>query len=576
MESLRYGLYVRKSTESEDRQVLSIEAQMRKAHEIFPTLRVFKKYDERRSAFEPGRRPVFQSLLDDIDRGRADGVIAWHPDRLSRNEEDAAKMTYRVRKGVIKDLVFCSYHFDNSPEGIMMLQLALSQSQYFSAKLSKDVLRGLEQKVEMGWRPGIPPIGYLNDVVTHTVVVDRDRFPIVRRMWDVLLTGFYTPPRVGQMAVTEWGLTTPPRKNSGGRPVARSNIYKIFRNPFYAGFIRHNGKLYKGKHQPMVTIDEFHKVQELLDRTSRLSQKLIRREFAYTGLVICLECGCQYTAEVQKGHAYYHCTRHKTGVPCGQTTYIREEVLDEAIKGELGRHTIHPALRQWALDHLEKTRALEAEKDVQVQESRQGRIQELKERLDRLVDMKIKELVSDDDFAARQEAMKAEIEQLAQQAKLAAERRERVYHETRRVFDLATYGVAVLKRGSLRKRRTIARALGQRYCARDGKITISVREWIIPIGEATPAFHDVPLPEPPQTRPLALHKLAESENMPRYARTGDFRDNCSTADKTAAFASALSLWLGTVDRVRTIIDERLDDVYVPEFDPLGDLMDDTV
>src|SRR6266511_2978440 len=75
-------------------------------------------------------------------------------DRLSRNEEDAAKLTYRVRKGIIKDLRFCSYHFVNSPEGIMMLQLALSQSQYFSAKLSKDVKRGIEQKLVRGERPG--------------------------------------------------------------------------------------------------------------------------------------------------------------------------------------------------------------------------------------------------------------------------------------------------------------------------------------------------------------------------------------------------------------------------------------
>src|SRR6266511_486495 len=206
---LRYVAYVRKSTESEERQVLSIETQVRKAREMFPGLCITDTRQERASAFEPGKRPVFDGLIDDIDQGKVDGIIAWHPDRLSRNEEDAAKLTYRVRKGVIKDLRFCSYNFDNSPEGIMMLQLALSQSQYFSAKLSKDVKRGIEQKLHLGWRPGVVGIGYLNETVNHTVIRDPDRFLLVRRMWDLLLAGQHTPGKIADIAKSEWGLVTP-------------------------------------------------------------------------------------------------------------------------------------------------------------------------------------------------------------------------------------------------------------------------------------------------------------------------------------------------------------------------------
>src|SRR6266540_6423405 len=191
MANLRYGLYARKSSESQERQVLSIESQVRKVEEMFPGLHIAKIVIEHHSAFEPGRRPEFQRLLADIDAGKLDGIIAWHPDRLSRNEEDAAKITYRVRKGVIKDLKFCSYNFDNSPEGIMMLQLALSQSQYFSSKLSKDVKRGFETKLHLGERPGRVVVGYLNDPLTKTVRIDSDRFTLVQRMWLMMLTGQY-------------------------------------------------------------------------------------------------------------------------------------------------------------------------------------------------------------------------------------------------------------------------------------------------------------------------------------------------------------------------------------------------
>src|SRR6266536_2790203 len=193
MAALEYVLYVRKSSESQEKQVLSIDSQIRKAEEMFPGLRIAKVAKEEHSAFEPGKRTKFQRILDDIDAGKYDGIIAWHPDRLSRNEEDAAKVTYRVRKGVIKDLRFCSYNFDNSPEGIMMLQLALSQSQYFSAKLSKDVKRGIEQKLVRGERPGRVVVGYLNDPLTKTVRIDSDRFTLVQRMWLMMLTGQYSP-----------------------------------------------------------------------------------------------------------------------------------------------------------------------------------------------------------------------------------------------------------------------------------------------------------------------------------------------------------------------------------------------
>src|SRR6185437_12059927 len=110
---------------------------------------------------------------------------------------------------------------------------ALSQSQYFSAKLGKDVRRGMEQKLKMGWLPRMAPIGYLNNVADHTIVEDPERFALVRRMWDRLLSGLYTPPRIWQMADEEWGLTTLKRKRMGGAPLSRGGIYRLFRDPFY-------------------------------------------------------------------------------------------------------------------------------------------------------------------------------------------------------------------------------------------------------------------------------------------------------------------------------------------------------
>ena len=151
---MRYIVYRRKSSEQDEKQALSKESQKLELERKFPELHP-PTFDlqESKSAFIPNNRPEFAKMIELIKSGQADGIIAWHPDRLSRNEIDAATITYLVRTGVIKDLKFGSYYFDNSPEGIMMLQGALSHSQYSSSKLSVDVKRGLRTKAGMGWLP---------------------------------------------------------------------------------------------------------------------------------------------------------------------------------------------------------------------------------------------------------------------------------------------------------------------------------------------------------------------------------------------------------------------------------------
>lgn len=112
----KYFAYVRKSTEGEERQALSIESQKDSVRKICPGFDIVEVLEEKYSAFKPYNRPVFEDMIRRIKLGEAQGIIAWHPDRLSRNEIDASTITYLVRTGIIHDLKFGSYNFDNSPE----------------------------------------------------------------------------------------------------------------------------------------------------------------------------------------------------------------------------------------------------------------------------------------------------------------------------------------------------------------------------------------------------------------------------------------------------------------------------
>jgi len=112
---MRYLLYSRKSTEDDERQIQSIADQNRLSLELGRSRGILEVdiFEESRSAKEMGR-PVFDQVIKLIDDGTYGGIIAWHPDRLSRNEMDAAAITMRIRKGILKDLLFVQYFFHNS------------------------------------------------------------------------------------------------------------------------------------------------------------------------------------------------------------------------------------------------------------------------------------------------------------------------------------------------------------------------------------------------------------------------------------------------------------------------------
>ena len=175
---MKYFVYCRKSMESEDRQILSIESQQAELERAFAgrvDMEIVEVFTESFSAKAPGR-PIFNEKLDRIDRGDADGVISWHPDRLARNSVDGGRIIYLLDQNSLKDLKFANFSFENNSQGKFMLQIMFGQSKYYSDALSDNVKRGNRSKIEKGWRPNKPPLGYLNDPATRTIIKDPERF----------------------------------------------------------------------------------------------------------------------------------------------------------------------------------------------------------------------------------------------------------------------------------------------------------------------------------------------------------------------------------------------------------------
>ena len=166
------------------------------------------------------------------------------------------------------------------------------------------------------------------------------------------------------------------------KPISKSNIHRLLRKRFYTGYFDWNGKTYKGSHEPLISIEHFDRVQEILDGRFITKQRVSRQQFAFSGLVSCGHCGCALVAERKKGkYVYYHCTGNKG--KCAEP-YAREEVLEECFADLLKGLIFDDEVMDWIVEALhqshsdEKRTRQEAIARLRVEQTK------LQNRLDRL------------------------------------------------------------------------------------------------------------------------------------------------------------------------------------------------
>lgn len=399
---MRYFIYCRKSSEAEDRQVMSIESQLSTLQRAFTDktgIEFVAIYEEAFSAKSPGR-PRFNEMLQRIENGEAEGIVSWAPDRLARNSIDGGRIVYLLDRGVLKDLKFATYTFENNSQGKFMLQIMFGQSKYYSDALSENVKRGNRTKVEKGWRPNQPPLGYLNDPVSRTIVPDLERLPLVRRLFDFMLTGSYSVRRICQIARDELGLRTPQRRRSGGKPLALSGVYKLLNNPFYAGILVWAGKSYQGAHQAIISLNELDRIKAILRRPEK--PRPHRRTFPFTGMIRCGECGLLVTAEEKTNrygshYTYYHCTKRKPTYHCQQRSVTAEE-LELQIVAFLSHLSIPKGIHDWAITQLKLSNDEQKTIEVARRRSVQTALADIERASQNLTSLRIRDLIEDAEF----------------------------------------------------------------------------------------------------------------------------------------------------------------------------------
>lgn len=336
--------------------MLSIESQRRELERLLnasPGVEVVEVIEESKSAMTPGR-PCFDAMIARIEKGEAEGIATWAPDRLARNSIDGGRLIYLLDRGVLKDLKFSTYTFENNSQGKFMLQIMFGQSKYYSDALSENVKRGNRTKLENGWRPNRAPLGYRNDRATRTIVADPTYFPLIKGLFRLVAHRGCSIHTAARIARDDWGFVTPPAHGKPGVPLPYSTAHRILTDPFYAGVIVWNGRTWPGKHPAAVHLGTFERLQAALRRPPSTQPSL---EVPYRGLIRCGRCGRGVTAERKQRRArrylYYHCARRKPGDRCPEPS-VEAKALDDQILAFLRTLQLEPGLHAWTIEQFAK------------------------------------------------------------------------------------------------------------------------------------------------------------------------------------------------------------------------------
>lgn len=361
---LKYCLYARKSTESDERQALSIDSQVKEMLQIAEkeNLEIIDIRRESKSAKDSDKRPVFKEILSDISEERFNAILTWAPDRLSRNAGDLGSLVDLMDSKKLLSIRTYGQTFSNSPNEKFLLMILCSQAKLENDNRGINVKRGLRTRCEMGLWPTNAPTGYFKEKRVDRkcqCLLDPDRAPIIKQMFEKVAYEKWSGRKIYHWLKFDLNFRTA----TGKKHLSLGNIYRLLENTFYYGkfeYPRGSGNWYQGKHEPIITKELFNLVQEQMKNSQLTRRENI--EFAFTKIMKCGLCGSGISAtekfkKLKDGtynrHVYYGCTKARDkNCKCGYISEvelikqlqklidkidIKKSPIQEKIKSEIGR-----------------------------------------------------------------------------------------------------------------------------------------------------------------------------------------------------------------------------------------------
>lgn len=530
MDNLRETMvgYVRKSTDTDNKQVQSIESQIDYINKIVEEngYELLKIFEDRISAKEPRKRPEFIKMLEFIEQHKPNAIITWHLDRLSRNSVDSGSIIYLLEKEYVQKIITNTQIFSKSDAGLMSYVMFGMAAQY-RMDLGKNARRGMDTKRSNGWYPGKPPIGYLNGKDSDgqsIIIVDTERYDKVRRLWELMLTGCYSLDKIMKIANDDLHIRTRPTKKkviskNQGR-LHRSNLEKLFKNIFYAGILvdKKTGEEFVGKHKPMITREEFDAVQSILH--GKRKNRGSKHSFPYTSLIKCGECNSMITAETKyklikseeqlREYVYYHCTKRALGSEnCTQKSIIADD-LEKQILMILEGISMPKEIVEWGVGILKENHKLELTTTESIINQNLIEIDNIRKYQSQLLDLLLKQKITENEYRRKSNEFKDMTSEINKSIERIKKESESWLEPTIDTFELSTHAKSIIENGSNNDKKQLLRLLTSSMVLKDNILNCEFKPWITPIQEAVRVLNKANLRLEPTIYP-------ENDNLEQFS-----------------------------------------------------------
>ncbi len=490
--NIKYFLYVRKSTDTEDKQVQSLEDQItlmtNKAKLLW--IEIKEVFQESMSAKSPWRYR-FNEMIQRIQAWEVRWILAWKLDRLTRNPVDTWTIQFMLQNWTLDKIITNDREY--SPlDAWLLFSVETWMSNQFILDLKKAVKRWMDSKTEKWVFCARVPEWYINNRLEKTIEIDTERFDLIRKMWDMLLSWNYTVPQIQKIANDKWWFKRRKTWKYWDKKLHLSWLYKMFNNVFYTWDFMWKWSIKKWTHKPMITYEEFYRVQELLWKKG-LNIRWRDKEFACTWFIKCWECWSAITASEKikkikttgetKTYIYYHCTKRKWWCEKCSQKPTKLEDLEKEINGYLSNIEMIPEFKDWALGVLREDFKNDVIQKETITKSLYSSLESSERKLAKLTDSLISELIDDEEYKISKKIIQIDINKYREQInKLNSEKDESI-EETQKVFDFIIQAKSKFNHWSLQTKKEIVRSLGWNWELKDWKLYIEAFPWFKPIKE---------------------------------------------------------------------------------------------
>ena len=342
-------IYARVSSKEQEKEGFSIPAQLKllKEYAAMQGFAVAQEFVDVETAKQTGRAAFGEMIAYLKAHPTVRVLLVEKTDRLYRNLKDWVTVDeLEVEIHFAKEGVVLSRDSRSSEKFMHGIKVLMAKN--YIDNLSEEARKGMQEKAEQGIWPTVAPIGYRNVVGPEgkkIIEPDPETAPII-----ALLFEWYASGSLSLRDATQKSRAAGLVQRKSGSPVSVSTVHSLLRNRLYSGEFEWNGRRCVGKHQPLISLELWERVQAVLDGRYAKKHRRAKHEFAFSGLITCGHCGCSLVGEIKKQrYIYYHCTGYRGRC---KEPYVREEVLERHFCEMLGRLRFDGEVLEWVREAL--------------------------------------------------------------------------------------------------------------------------------------------------------------------------------------------------------------------------------